>query len=111
MTFNPRNGQISLSGDVGVGLGYGTGTRFSGSSGPVLGTPNSTAAPIVGLGINANANLLTPLFGASASYQLAGTDPGNRSGGVTGPYTGFGGNANLSGHAEVNLPGLYELEC
>ena len=108
-SLNPRNGQISLGFDTGVGLGFGGGARVSEGNFVGIGNGSSEALPIAGGGININATAIAGV-GATGSYQLIGSNQGDYSIGATaGPD--LSANINLSGHGQFNLPSLYSLDC
>lgn len=109
--INPRNGQISLSFDLGVGIGIGGGARVNVGRSIGIGKPGSEALPVVSAGLNANATaVFGPIGGATGSYQLLGGNKGDYSAGYT---TGADvtANANISSHIQVNLPRLYDIGC
>lgn len=109
--INPKNGQISLSFDSGVGVGIGGGGRISAGKFLGIGSPTSGGAlPIVGGGININGTVVAGPAGVTGSYQLIGTNTGDWGLGYTaGPDVSA--NINISGHVQVNLPPLYNLGC
>jgi hypothetical protein len=69
----------------------------------------SAALPVVTGGINLNASAMA-LYGATGSYELLGSSPGDWSIAPTwGPDATA--NVNVSGHGQVNLPPMYNLRC
>ena len=109
-SFNPRNGQISLSFDLGVGLGLGADARYAVGKFAGLGSPSSGETRVVTAGLNLNATGVTPLGGVAGSYQLVGANQGDW--GLAGTQgAGASGNVNVSAHIQVNLPTLYDLGC
>lgn len=67
-------------------------------------------ASLFGAGLNLNATAVVGPLGATGSYQLVGSSPGDWSGGYTGGAEASA-NANASTHIQVNLPALYNLGC
>jgi RHS repeat-associated protein len=109
-SINPQNGQISLSLDVGVGLGIGGGARVSVGKSLSAGKPSSEALPWIGGGINLNGTGVVGPIGATGSYQLIGSNKGDWSAGYSGGAE-VSANVNVSAHAQVNLPKLYNIGC
>lgn len=108
-TFNPRNGQLSISFDLGAGFGLGGGVRAEVGNAYGIAKPSSETAPLFGGGVNLNATAMAG-GGATGSYQLVGSSRGDWS------LAGTGGaeasvNANVSIHVQMNLPALYNLGC
>ena len=69
-SLNPRNGQVSLGGDVGVGVGLGGGVRAVFGKFAGMSKPTSEVLPIAGAGVNVNGTLVAGPVGATGSYQL-----------------------------------------
>jgi RHS repeat-associated protein len=110
VTFNPKNGQLSLGFDLGVGVGGGGGVRGT-SGGSFGGSPASDEpSPLFGGGMNVNGTLVTPVGGATGSYQLIGSETGAWSTAAT-SGAALGGNVNISGHGEMNTPAAFKLDC
>jgi hypothetical protein len=108
---NPKNGQVSLSFDVGPGIGVGGGGHVTFGKFVGIGSPSSAKPlPILGMGININGTGVLGPVGVTGSYQLIGTNRGDWGlGYTTGPEASA--NANVSGHVQINLPALYNLGC
>lgn len=111
-SFNPRNGQISLSFDLGVGVGWGEAVKGEYVATPSIGLAKADTAPspVVTAGLNLNGNLVGGTHGVTGSVQLLGANPGDVSGGYV-KGEGATANANISAHIQVNLPALYDLRC
>ena len=107
-SFNPRNGQISISFDLGAGVGFGEAETIELGTVKGIGKPSNEASSIFTGGVNLNGTILFGGKGASGSYQLIGANNGDWSGGGTGSTSkGLMVNTNISAHVQVNLPPLW----
>ena len=110
VSFNPRNGQISIGFDTGVGVGVGGGGRIAGGRFAGIGNGSSESLPIAGGGVNVNGTAVAGPAGITGSYQLLGSNKGDFGLAATGGAE-LSANVNVSAHGQFNLPSLYSLGC
>ncbi|MDR3476114.1 MAG: hypothetical protein P4M09_31090, partial [Devosia sp.] len=112
ISFNPRNGQISVGLGLGVGVGIGGGAygKFGGGPNGGVGAGGSAPLPFASGGVVVNAAAELGL-GVGVSRQLLGTSPGDWGATVARAGPDATANANVGVAGNLNAPALYNLGC